>query len=443
MKKSIHKWLLTIFLIAIFAIQPAAIMQAQASGLESNLNAVTVPTPKTPAGIIVDRTPKYTWAKISGATQYQYQLYRGTTLVYSKVAGAAVCGATTCSSNPTNLLGLNIDYRWRVRAQVGGVWKAWSVWKFFTVKSPFAPTPKTPVNVIYDRTPQYVWGKVNNATSYQYQLFKGAALVYTKTVGSAVCGTLNCLHTPPNILGFFAYKWRVRAKVNGIWRPWSPWKNFTVSLPGFSTNFNTTHPGWATQNGAWAHQASQYYTSAGVLNKLASINYKNAYKNGVYEVRMRRNGSNLSSANTLIIRGTPKPLGGDGNWANGYYFQYSNKGTFAIWKRSGTVETPLVNWTESTAINKTTTAVGQWNTLKVVFSGPTMKFYINNQLVKTVTDAGFVKGYLGIGFSSYGSINNRLWIDWAKLTNALSVAAFGEQELPGVPLIGGSIHQSP
>lgn len=99
----------------------------------------------------------------------------------------------------------------------------------YRASSTLVPIPKTPYGTIYDRTPTYKWTKVTNATKYQYQLWQGTTLIYTKYPASSVCGTTYCTHTPTTFLGYKAHKWRVRAYVGGVWKPWSAYKYFTVA----------------------------------------------------------------------------------------------------------------------------------------------------------------------------------------------------------------------
>ncbi len=91
------------------------------------------------------------------------------------------------------------------------------------------PIPRLPRLVTTDKTPTYKWSKVFGATDYRYQLMKGTTPVYIKAVTSSVCRDTNCTHTPGNVLGFGIYRWRVQAKVNGVWTAWSPFKTFTVA----------------------------------------------------------------------------------------------------------------------------------------------------------------------------------------------------------------------
>ncbi|MHB8807236.1 MAG: hypothetical protein ACYC59_06610, partial [Anaerolineaceae bacterium] len=86
----------------------------------------------SPSGTITDTTPTYTWSKISGATKYQYQLYKDGSLVYAKTVTSDVCGSTNCTSTPTTVLTAG-DYYWRVGAYVSGAWKAFSSNMNFTL----------------------------------------------------------------------------------------------------------------------------------------------------------------------------------------------------------------------------------------------------------------------------------------------------------------------
>jgi aqualysin 1 len=188
-----------------------------------------VPTPISPAGTISDRTPTYKWTVSNGATKYQIEVYRGATRVATAVVGSAVCNASTCLRTLPDPLAF-ATHTWRVRAFIGGAWKAWSALKKFTI-STTTPIPQLPSGLIADDTPTYQWTKVAAATQYQYQLFQGTTLIFTKTVTSSVCTTV-CKHTPPTSLADGDYRWRVRALVGGAWKPFSAFKAFTVQTSG-------------------------------------------------------------------------------------------------------------------------------------------------------------------------------------------------------------------
>jgi fluoride ion exporter CrcB/FEX len=93
------------------------------------------------------------------------------------------------------------------------------------------PTAVLPTGTITDNTPSYLWTKVAGATYYRYYVYKGAALVYAKTVLANACTTA-CLNTPTTpLLYHVAYKWRVQALVGGVWGPFSAFKTFLINSP--------------------------------------------------------------------------------------------------------------------------------------------------------------------------------------------------------------------
>jgi subtilisin family serine protease len=189
---------------------------------------VVMPTALTPVGAISDTTPTYNWTKIAGATQYQLQLNKGVALVYTQTILAGVC-TTSCLRTPATVLPY-AAYTWKVRAMVGGVWQAFSTAKAFTIIPPTIPTPITPSGAGIDTTPTYTWTRIIGATQYQYQLSKGATLVYTQTILATACGAaVNCASTPATVLsGATVYAWKVRALVGGVWKAFSPLKVFTL-----------------------------------------------------------------------------------------------------------------------------------------------------------------------------------------------------------------------
>jgi len=392
------------------------------------------PVPKAPAGTITDRTPTYKWTKVLGATNYQFQLWNGTTLVYTKSVGTAVCGTTTCSKTPTEVLGY-ATYKWRVRAKIDGVWKAWSAYKNFTVQIPFVPVPIAPKGTIIDRTPTYKWTKVNNATAYRYQLKQGTTIVYTKTTGSA-CGTKYCLRTPSNVLGYNSFKWHVRAKVGGVWRPWSKYTYFKVAA-GFNSQFTSNANGWKPIKGVWSVGNGFYSTKGTPLDIWHSTSHINNYPTLTYEARMKRTKCPWC-ANNLIIRGTPT-LNIYGEWKNGYIFQYQNVywanpsvGRWSVWKFVNGVPTMLHDWTETSYINQY-----GWNTLKVTAKGNSFQFFINGHLIWTGSDPSLTTGQVGINMyaSDLSTENGTLFVDWAKLGPAVSTADEARMFVPDLNLL--------
>jgi hypothetical protein len=101
------------------------------------ITAPVAPTLIAPTGTIMDTTPTYSWSKLTGATQYQYALLKGTTPVYTMTVAASACGTTVnCVQTPTSVLSLGA-YTWKVRALIAGVWKPFSAVKAFTLINGF------------------------------------------------------------------------------------------------------------------------------------------------------------------------------------------------------------------------------------------------------------------------------------------------------------------
>jgi hypothetical protein len=395
-----------------------------------NLDATAVPTPLEPSGTISDKTPTYTWSKVSGATSYQYQLKKGTSKIYTKTVSSSACGTTNCSNTPTTTLNY-ATYKWRVRAKVGGTWKAWSAFKTFKIALP-VPTPKSPSGTISDRTPTYKWTKESGSTRYQFQLKKGTTSVYKKAVSSSACSGTTCSNTPTTTLNYATYKWRVRAKTGGTWGGWSALKKFTIEKPstGFSSSFNGSHTGWEVHKGKWLQRARNYRT-AGVSEKYASISYKADFTTLTYQAKLKRVGS-AGNANYISLRGTVTPLNSTGTWYKEYKLQYSNDGYFSVWKGNGSSRVALQGWTATPAIVQ-----NGWNKLKVTATGSTLKFYINGSLVYSTTDSTLTSGRVGLGMYRDTSGGNMLYADWAKLSTTVADVS-GEVMAPMGPEVGGT-----
>jgi hypothetical protein len=99
--------------------------------------SATIPVPQAPSGLTEDDTPTYQWTKLTNATKYQYQVFQGATLIFARTVTSGACTAV-CTHTPAVSL-TDGSYTWRVRAQVGGAWKAFSVSKSFTVQTTTTP----------------------------------------------------------------------------------------------------------------------------------------------------------------------------------------------------------------------------------------------------------------------------------------------------------------
>jgi hypothetical protein len=283
--------------------------------------------------------------------------------------------------------------------------------RILNMKKPVSliPTPIAPDVSVATHKPTYKWSKVPNAQAYTVQVYEGATKKFAKEVPASACGTTTCSITPKWILPDGNYQWRVRAKVSGTWRPFSAYKKFNVAtefhyqftLPSSLNRWNIAYGPWNLKNG--------WYRSAGLSPHSNSVFHDGLYPTFSYIVRMRRI-NNGASANRLIVRGTVYPLGSTEHWNHEYIFQYTNDGTFSVWKRVNGVGTPIQSWTATTAINQY-----DWNKLKVKAKGPDFKFYINDLLVWQGSDTSHATGKVGAGFYKGDSTWQPLLIDYAHL----------------------------
>jgi len=187
--------------------------------------------------------------------------------------------------------------------------------------------------------------------------------------------------------------------------------NFRTSVIGsdFSSDFNGTSDGWVPVSGTWVFDSGMYYQSAGEANLHSSAKYASRYGDLTYEVRMKRTGTCILCANYISFRGVSSPLDAVNNWAKEYRFSFNNNGQYSVKRINGTSIAMLKAWTASPAI-----VVNDWNTLKVIAVGGSLKFYINGTLVFVKTDNTFRAGAVGFGFYRDAAADI-FQVDWANL----------------------------
>lgn len=218
--------------------------------------------------------------------------------------------------------------------------------------------------------------------------------------------------------------------------------NFRSAVIGsdFSSDFNGSAAGWTAVKGSWTVNSAYYYTS-GLAGYGSSIKHDGTYGDITYQAQVYRTGC-VTCANRLIIRGNAASLDSTYWWRPSYDFQYSNDGTFSVYEMSSTgVFTALQSWTTSSAIVK-----NGWNTLKVVAVGPTLRFYINNTLVWTGSNADYKTGLVGIGmYRDTSSTGNMFYVNSASLQTTPTAADIPSNldVTSGVEVPGGDFNHSP
>lgn len=129
---SIPRLSILAIIVAIFAGASSALPENVQSALPSNALATSTPVQVFPISTVPIKRIIYIWTAVSGATQYQLQVYQDATVILSKAYASSVCISGTCAVRHDIDLP-NAAYTWRVRAQVGGVWQAYSPWQSFSV----------------------------------------------------------------------------------------------------------------------------------------------------------------------------------------------------------------------------------------------------------------------------------------------------------------------
>jgi len=310
----------------------------------------------TPSGATTDNNPTYTWNKVASATDYYLWVNGPSKTAVFKMwySAASVCGSTTCSIKPGQMLAFGENTWWiQTRNAAGdGPWSAGTV---FTVSAPgpAAPTLVSPSGTSQDAKPTYTWNKVTNATDY-YLWINGpsGAAIHTRWYTSAsVCpaAATTCAVKPELTLMAGAYVWWVQAASSGTNGPWSARMDFTLSygLPaptlvspmGTTADNNPTYS-WnaipaATEYYLWVdgpagNVEKQYYTAATICSGATC---------GVKPAAMLVAGNHtwwVQARNTSVT----------GPWSNGTIFAVAGPGAPTLISPLGAINTksPSFTW---------------------------------------------------------------------------------------------------
>jgi hypothetical protein len=159
-------------------------------------------------------------------------------------------------------------------------------------------------------------------------------------------------------------------------------------------DFSDTGSGWEVgqyQGGDVGYQDGVYFvTSFGDSKAMWGIS-KDTYDNVVIEVETTQVDAPSSNNNDFGVMCRVDPDG------NGYSLLISGDGFYAIQKAEGGSFTALVDWTESSKINKGNAT----NDIKAVCDGDTLTLYVNGSKLAETTDSTFTEGYVAMAATSY------------------------------------------
>lgn len=388
----------------------------------------------------VATSPTLTWQTSAGATSYEYCFDTTNDLACSN-------WVPNGSSTDVTLSGLNpsITYYWHVRA-VNSTGTRYSnggssaFWHFTTFSGNTIPLPIAPQGTIWDNTPEFKWTKMDYGTThhYHFRVWDGPVKVYEKYTDGSACGATYCTYTPEFEFMDSAYKWQVRAAIDGVWTDYSELKWFSVKA-GFNSQFTSDAAGWVPTYGAWTwHLKDGNYFTSGLFQKISAAKYDQKYSIFTYEVKLRRQGTEMGSAFGVYFNGNPWPLSVQKEWNKYYAFFISRSGYYCIWKMDGGVTMNVVPWTASNLIRS-----GWYNTLKVTYNRNTgyTQFFINGTRVHHGYLTDLKWGNVGVRMykSHYGW--EPVLLDYAKLTMSAPSSA-AESKFSG-GLIFNEVDASP
>lgn len=271
------------------------------------------------------------------------------------------------------------------------------------------PTLLSPHDTILAKNPTYKWTPVFGAEVYQYQVWKGGSKVLDKSPDADICSDSLCERTPTFTLGYNAYKWRVRARIDSSWKAWSAYMNFTVSPPSFTSSFNYEMAGWAKMSGKDYYKSSTYIYTLGMANWWSTLRRTSGqYTDFKYSANMKR--SSGYSPNYLVIRMGNNTSPSNGRWYPGYYFGYDNWGNCFIYRIDDASSSTTIYYGMPGLVNKF-----GWNVLTVEAIGYKFWYYVNGTLVKFFVDLTYPRGFVGIASYRNSTASQTFYVDWAKL----------------------------
>lgn len=298
--------------------------------------------------------------------------------------------------------------------------------------SPIAPFQQS----VYTRTPKFFFTPKANATQYHISVVDIVAepdkVVYNY-YGTGGCTNI-CKLQPGIQLKTLRYQataggvylWYVEAMVGGVWQGFTSSAPFAILSTGFNSTFDATADKWQPLSGTWALNGTGAWKAIGPNLTTSTALQKEVFTNDfVYEVRMKRK-TETDSLNRIIFMGSPDPLSTAKSWNMGYYFGYTNNGTWSFWRRDeGDTTTMLYDSVPSPYI-----VPYGWNTLTVWTDYPEIYLWINGAYLGVVEDDTYRNGFVGVGMYENDATASPFLVDSARLY----YSATGPYELTGAQL---------
>jgi len=210
----------------------------------------------------------------------------------------------------------------------------------------------------------------------------------------------------------------------------------TLPPSGFSEDFEDDKADNWVDDGAdvWSVGDGVYRMTGASTSNVRYSYYEENFDNFTYQVDIRRTQGSLLHAQGLVFRW-------GGTTQNGYAFHMGANGKYLIFKVADGIYTYLIpGWTESGAIHQ---GYDAWNTLKVVCSGSSMEFYINDTLVEALVDAEFSFGTVGVkALDGGGTTANIMEFDNATLTVDTTLSGAPPKAASSIPATFEAVEKS-
>lgn len=201
------------------------------------LKVPAVPVTADPQGDIWTNLPTFNWSAVNGAKSYTLAVYNTETALFEfkSTVSLTYCDSANCSYTPTVSLDVDTAYQWMVHANNDAGYGAYSAPTDFVIRVPDVPTPKAPVSIIDNYTPNFTWAPVDHATSYTVLLYNATAktYVFSNTINSSICSETLCSYTSPSVLiKGVNYTWQLSANDAAGSSALSSSLSFNISAPG-------------------------------------------------------------------------------------------------------------------------------------------------------------------------------------------------------------------
>jgi len=172
----------------------------------------------------------------------------------------------------------------------------------------------------------------------------------------------------------------------------------------FQDDFGNSSSGWEVgdyEGGSVGYQSGAYAVVSGNTNSTMWGVANRSFDNVAIEVDATQVSAGPESNNDYGVVCREQ---GDGN---GYYLLVSGDGFYAILKSAQDEFQPLVDWTESSAVNQGNAT----NRIKAVCNGSTLELFVNGQRMTSVEDSTYAKGDIALTATTYEDVATEVHFD--------------------------------